>query len=194
MIIECGTCHAKYNVDEKRIPPAGVRVRCHKCQGIIVIKLPAPAAPVTTPVVPPAEPPAPATPVKPPASPVLETQEPHIPQPPAQDVPPAPPPVAKTAPATTMPPVSGSMSEDDKKWHERAKRLAKALASDLVLYNQGKVEQGLSEGTLAQLLGSEIRRSWEYYCQQIPKHIVASSDYFREQLNKIVGKGKEIFK
>ncbi|MGQ9817790.1 MAG: hypothetical protein ACUVQ3_07595, partial [bacterium] len=90
------------------------------------------------------------------------------------------------------PPVE--MSEEDKKWHERARRLAKALASDLVLYNQEKVEQGLREGTLIQLLGSEIRRSWEYYCQQIPKHIIENSDYFKEQLNKIVGKGKEIFK
>ncbi len=86
------------------------------------------------------------------------------------------------------------MSEEDKKWHERARRLAKALASDLVLYNQEKVEQGLRDGTLVQLLGSEIRRSWEYYCQQIPKHIIENSDYFKEQLNKIVGKGKEIFK
>ncbi|KPJ72226.1 hypothetical protein AMJ52_07065, partial [candidate division TA06 bacterium DG_78] len=81
-----------------------------------------------------------------------------------------------------------------KRWHERARRLAKALASDLVLYNKDKVAQGLSEGTLAELLGPEIRRSWEYYCQQIPKHIVDSTEYFKEQLNKIVGKGKEIFK
>jgi hypothetical protein len=88
------------------------------------------------------------------------------------------------------------LSEDDKKWMERARRLAKALASDLVLYNQDKVDQGLRDGSLAQLLGSEIRRSWEYFCQQIPKHIVegAGSQLFKEQLNKIVGKGKEIFK
>jgi len=86
------------------------------------------------------------------------------------------------------------MSEEDKKWNERARRLAKALASDLVLYNQDKVEEGLRNGTLADLLGPEIRRSWEYYCQQIPKHIVEGTDHFKEQLNKIVGKGKEIFK
>ena len=86
------------------------------------------------------------------------------------------------------------MSEEDKKWHNRARRLAKALASDLVLYNKDKVEKGLREGTIGQLLGAEIRRSWEYYCQQIPKHIVESTDYFREQLNKIVGRGEEIFK
>ena len=86
------------------------------------------------------------------------------------------------------------MSEEEKKLHQRARRLAKALASDLVLYNQDKVEKGLRDGTLAQLLGPEIRRSWEYYCQQVPEHIVKSTDYFKELLNKIVGKGKQIFK
>ena len=87
-----------------------------------------------------------------------------------------------------------NQNEEDKKWHKRAKRLAKALASDLVLYNRDKVEQGLRDGTLGHLLGSEIRKSWEYYCQQIPEHIRDSSDYFKEQLNKIVGKGEQIFK
>ena len=86
------------------------------------------------------------------------------------------------------------MSEEDKKWHARARRLAKALASDLVLYNKARVEQGLREGNIAQILGPEIRRSWEYYCQQIPKHIVEQTDYFKEQLNTIVGRGKKIFK
>lgn len=100
------------------------------------------------------------------------------------------------APAEPLPtaPEEAEVSEEDKKLHERARRLAKALASDLVLYNQDKVEEGLRNGTLAKLLGSEIRRSWEYYCQQIPKHIVDGADYFKDQLNKIVGKGKEIFK
>jgi hypothetical protein len=55
-----------------------------------------------------------------------------------------------TGPLPTAP-LETKMSDEDKKWNERARRLAKALASDLVLYNQGKVEEGLREGTLAQL-------------------------------------------
>jgi hypothetical protein len=114
-----------------------------------------------------------------------EYQTEKIEQPPAA--------VPETKPALSETSEEG-MSEEDKKWHQRAKRLAKALASDLVLYNQSKVEEGLRSGTLVQLLGAEIRRSWEYYCQQIPKKIIDNSDYFKEQLNKIVGKGKELFK
>uniref|UniRef100_A0A7C4TDL3 Zinc finger/thioredoxin putative domain-containing protein n=1 Tax=candidate division WOR-3 bacterium TaxID=2052148 RepID=A0A7C4TDL3_UNCW3 len=193
MIVECSGCHTKYNIDENKIPPAGIKVRCHKCGTIIflkkeILKPPEPVVKETEfPPPPEVKPPTPeVTPPKPP--------EPEIPQPPEPKIPETPvvtKPEVVSKPPT--PPVS-EMSEEDKKWHERAKRLAKALASDLVLYNQEKVEQGLRDGTLVQLLGAEIKRSWEYYCQQIPKHIVESTDYFREQLNKIVGKGKEIFK
>ncbi len=191
MIVECSGCHTKYNVDDNKIPPAGIKVRCHKCGTIILLKKE----------------------IQPP--PEVKRQEPTVPPPPEVKPPPTPPPVHPTpSPPEVTPPTEtptpikpeievvskpppppvGELSEEDKKWHERARRLAKALASDLVLYNQEKVEQGLREGTLVQLLGSEIRKSWEYYCQQIPKHIVESTDYFKEQLNKIVGKGKEIFK
>lgn len=171
MIIECLTCHTKYNVDETKIPLTGVKVRCHKCQNVILIKK---EPQITKPEVPP----------PPEVQKPLESEMPVPSQKPSE-------PMVKPKPGP-MP--TKEMSEEEKKWHERARRLAKALASDLLLYNQNKVEQGLQDGTLVQLLGSEIRRSWEYYCQQIPKHIVESTDYFKEQLNKVIGKGKEIFK
>lgn len=212
MIVECTNCHAKYNVNENKIPPSGVKVKCPKCQNVISIKIETPPTPppkiepppppkIEEPPMPKAEAPiAQVPPVsKPPEPEVPAPPEPQIPAPPEPEIPVTPP---AQKPVTPEPeqvmkvvrPPTVEMSEEDKKWHERARRLAKALASDLVLYNQGKVEQGLRDGTLVQLLGSEIRRSWEYYCQQIPRHIIENSDYFKEQLNKIVGKGKEIFK
>ncbi len=241
MIVECSNCHAKYNVDEDKIPNTGIRVKCHKCQTIIFIQkevpssppvqteasvpeptTPEPAAPLAAPSEASVEPSDQVPPVE--STPSLPTQPEEPSVPPAPEVPPPEPEVAPTEPEVPAPqerleqaapldvvmpsepviasptgplptaPLETEMSDEDKKWNKRARRLAKALASDLVLYNQGKVEEGLREGTLAKLLGSEIRRSWEYYNQQIPKHIVEGSDYFKEQLNKIVGKGKEIFK
>jgi predicted Zn finger-like uncharacterized protein len=209
MIVECSNCHTKYNVNEEKIPATGVRVKCHKCQAIIVINRPATdrttaERPAHEPARPqPTRPPVPERPVAPSApreAPVSDRRtEPPVQERPTPAAPkPSPPPAAPPeAPSETPPseaPRFEDMSEEDKKWHQRARRLAKALASDLVLYNQDKVERGLRDGTLAQLLGSEIRRSWEYYCQQVPEHIVKNTDYFKELLNKIVGKGKEIFK
>jgi predicted Zn finger-like uncharacterized protein len=221
MIVECSNCHTKYNVDEKRIPPQGVKVKCHKCQSVINIRKPgdvtaSPAAPakptIPEPVIPsigtPGVPSDPSKPKTPGAKDVTAPPESEVPKPPEPEIPPetesakpqvqmpeemphpVPPPETVKQQGTTQlaeeTPSLDHLSEEDRKWHERARRLAKALASDLVLYNQDRVEEGLRDGTLAQLLGSEIKRSWEYYCQQIPKHIIESTDYFKQQLNTVL--------
>ena len=192
MIVECNHCHTKYNIDEGKIPSAGVKVRCKKCSNVIYIKKSPPPTEEKIPD--------------------LVSDESAAPKHVAEGGTP-PPPVVEKPPSLVLPKHAETerkaieesverkvhiseeeLSEEDKKWHARARRLAKALASDLVLYNKARVEQGLRDGTIAQLLGPEIRRSWEYYCQQIPKHIVENSDYFKEQLNTIVGRGKKIFK
>jgi predicted Zn finger-like uncharacterized protein len=189
MIVECSHCHTKYNVEDRKIPTQGVKVRCKKCGDVIYIKKrtsPEEAAKPTT-------------------------ESAAMGEHPKEKMPP--PPQVEKPPSVVLPKKAEAerraveesverkihvpdeqMSEADKKWHARARRLAKALASDLVLYNKARVEQGIREGNLAQLLGPEIRRSWEYYCQQIPQHIVENTDYFKEQLNTILGKGKKIFK
>ena len=167
MTITCDKCQAKYNIDEAKIPKEGIKTKCMKCGNILQIVKPSPP-PVTDKIIEPQ-----------PKSKVVE--------------PPITKPQPKVISKVETPSLEG-LSEEDKKWHERARRLAKALASDLVLYHKEKVETGLREGTLAKLLGAEIRRSWEYYCQQIPKHIVESTNYFKEALNRILGKGREIFR
>ncbi len=40
MIIECEKCHAKYRIDDSKVTPQGVKVRCKKCQHIFVVKPP----------------------------------------------------------------------------------------------------------------------------------------------------------
>ncbi len=194
MIAECPKCHTRYKIDENRVPAAGVKVRCKKCDSVIAIRRPSSQQPT------------------------IDLERPYegmarpTATPPVQkDVPP--PPTVERPPRLELPKKAeaerkaveesverkvhlseAELSEEDKKWHARARRLAKALASDLVLYNTARVEQGLKDGTIVELLGPEIRRSWEYYKQQIPQHIVDNTDYFKEQLNKIVGKGMKIFK
>ncbi len=193
MIVECSHCHTTYNIDEKKIPAAGVKVRCKKCDNVIYIKRPTPADEKIPPMI--IEEKA-ATTVQP-ESEATTPPPPAIEKPPSLQLPEKAEAERKAVEESVERKVHLSeeqMSEEDKKWHARARRLAKALASDLVLYNKARVEQGLRDGTIAQLLGPEIRRSWEYYCQQIPKHVVESTDYFKEQLNKTVGRGRKIFK
>ncbi|WP_437531611.1 tetratricopeptide repeat protein [Sorangium sp. So ce726] len=49
--VECDGCKSPYQVDEKRVPPAGLRMRCPKCgTSLLVTKGGASAAPAPTPV------------------------------------------------------------------------------------------------------------------------------------------------
>jgi predicted Zn finger-like uncharacterized protein len=45
MIVQCERCQAKYNLDDSKITPEGVRVRCSKCQHIFAVTAPAPPPP-----------------------------------------------------------------------------------------------------------------------------------------------------
>jgi predicted Zn finger-like uncharacterized protein len=189
MIAECSHCHTKYNIDERKIPVSGVKVRCKKCSNVFYIKRPS-QQPIVKGVQEVTSGATPTTSQRSPPPPVVE-------KPPSLELPKKAEAERKAIEESVERKVHLSeteLSDEDKKWHARARRLAKALASDLVLYNKARVEQGLKDGTIAELLGPEIRRSWDYYCHQIPKHIVDSTDYFKEQLNTIVGKGIKIFK
>ena len=69
MIVACPKCKTKYRVDESKIGPQGIKLRCAKCKVIFrVTKKPtpspqvAPSAPAPPPPSPPAQPPAPPSP------------------------------------------------------------------------------------------------------------------------------------
>ena len=109
---------------------------------------PAPAAPVSP--VPP-RPAAPSRPVQPP--------------PPPAATPSAPPPAAARPPAPAgSRPVNPFLSQDPSL---KAKRLARALISDMVVYHPAKRQEGLRDGNLKELFDEEIKKSWEEYSDQV---------------------------
>jgi predicted Zn finger-like uncharacterized protein len=36
--VACPTCHAEYNIDERRVPPGGLNVRCSKCRNAFPVR------------------------------------------------------------------------------------------------------------------------------------------------------------
>mgnify|MGYP007044131497 FL=1 len=75
----------------------------------------------------------------------------------------------------------------------KARRLARALISDMVVYHPGKRQDGLRDGTLKELFGDEIKKSWEEYTEQVGREIADSTPYFKEALNEILAGGRQIF-
>lgn len=75
----------------------------------------------------------------------------------------------------------------------KARRLARALISDMVVYHPGKRQDGLRDGTLKELFEDEIKKSWEEFAEQVGREIADSTPYFREALNEILAGGRQIF-
>ncbi|HYU37336.1 MAG TPA: zinc-ribbon domain-containing protein [Gemmatimonadales bacterium] len=148
---------------------------------------PAPAAPPSAPTMRPAAPPAaPAPRAAPPP--------PAPPAPRAAGTPAAPPAPAGAAPAQRLSgplrPVNPFMVQDPK---QKARRLARALVSDLVVYHPEKRQQGLRDGTLPQLFKDEIEKSWQEYVDQVGGEIAKTTPFWAEALNEILAGGNKVF-
>ena len=75
----------------------------------------------------------------------------------------------------------------------RAKRLARALVSDMVAYYPAKHSEGLQNGTLKELFREEIKKSYDEYVMQVGSEFARTTTHFQEALNEVLGAGKRIF-
>ncbi|MGZ8393010.1 MAG: hypothetical protein ACXWWK_09240, partial [Gemmatimonadales bacterium] len=116
--------------------------------------------------------------------------------PPAAAKPTSPPEGMPSAPAARPPSPAGGrpanpfLSQDPAL---KARRLARALISDMVVYHPGKRQEGLRDGNLKELFEEEIKKSWEEYADQVGREVAESTGYFREALNEILAGGRQIF-
>ena len=82
------------------------------------------------------------------------------------------------------------MATDPKDPHERAKRMARLIVGDLVLYNKEKSAEGIRDDTLFDVLEHELREGKEYYEKNVDPKIRAESDYFNQAIVDILIKGR----
>ncbi|MBN1433658.1 zinc-ribbon domain-containing protein [Candidatus Fermentibacterales bacterium] len=77
--------------------------------------------------------------------------------------------------------------------YTRARRLARVLASDMLIYNRELVEQAKREGNLPSAMGAEIKRSWDLWSSRFSREIVEGTNLFREALNEVLAGGDDLF-
>ena len=221
MNVQCPSCSTTFRVDPAKVPAGGVRARCSVCAAVFPVSVaPAAAAPLAAP--PPirtaAPPPPPPPPAPTPVTPVLTPRAEAPPPPPAATpatprpvqssslVPPAipgarpprprpsttplPQPVVPPRPAAGGRSVNPFLSQDPSL---KARRLARALVSDMVVYHPAKRRDALKAGTVKESFKEEITKSWEEYVDQVGRELADSTPYFREALNEILGDGSPIF-
>ncbi len=130
----------------------------------------------------PAAPPV-AAPVAPPAAPAVAA-------PPAGGIDSAGPSSAPLAPPPGFVPRARLRGGDDpQRAIDDARRIARLLVSEIKLYNERKVAEGRQAGDLYERLRDDIERSRQVYAERTPEHIRATSDFFHEELVRILAEG-----
>lgn len=93
-------------------------------------------------------------------------------------------------PVPSKPGINPFMSRDPKL---KARRLARALISDMIVYQPEKRQEALDGGNLKEVFEGEIKKSWAEYVGQVGEEIANSTPYFTEALNEILAGGQPVF-
>jgi predicted Zn finger-like uncharacterized protein len=205
MITTCTSCHARYRLADDKVPWRKVRVRCPNCEAVFLLDGTHREEPATVPFAAevmdavdavsgleafpfgatsaPAGAAAPTGPFAPPPSPVVASQ-------PSVSPAAAPAPAARvdSAVAVAEPPRNGRRPRRDK-----TEMLARALVSDIVVYNREARDRALADGKLLEVLGPEIKKSWELYKEKVGAGTANSTSYFKDALNEILADGRKLF-
>ncbi len=84
---------------------------------------------------------------------------------------------------------SAGLSPEETRLHEDARRFARLLVSELLLYNEDVVVVGRKQRDIYDRLKDEIDRSRQAYDQRVPEPIRSSTDYFKEELIRTLAQG-----
>jgi hypothetical protein len=63
---------------------------------------------------------------------------------------------------------------------DEARRLARTILSDIVLYNQAKVKEGIEKDSLFDILTDELAEGKKYYESMVDEEVRQSSNHFNE--------------
>lgn len=70
--------------------------------------------------------------------------------------------------------------------HEAAARLARTIISDIALYNKPKIEEGLKNDTLFEVLEDELAQGEELYIGRVDPEILKTTNYYNKALVDIL--------
>ena len=194
MITTCTECQARYQLDDEKIPRRKIRVRCPACSGVFGLdgnlagSAKVEAMPAVEPVVELPDPPTPA------ADDLVITNGFEAPV--AMDPPPSAPAAVEPVSEAVQAPVAvleKAATETPRRRRSKEEMLARALVSDILVYNRDLRDSALAEGNLLEALGGEIKKSWELYKEKVTPEVANSTNHFRDALNEILAEGDKVF-
>jgi response regulator RpfG family c-di-GMP phosphodiesterase/DNA-directed RNA polymerase subunit RPC12/RpoP len=75
--------------------------------------------------------------------------------------------------------------------YDEARRLARLILSDIVIYNAPKVERGIRENNFFDVLKDEIEEGRQYYESRVPFRVRQDTEIFNETLQQFVNMKRE---
>jgi hypothetical protein len=81
------------------------------------------------------------------------------------------------------------VGEEERRYHNEARRFARLLVSEIKLYNEQKVRDGREQGNLYERLREEIDRSRQMYDKRVAPNVATRYDYFHHELVNTLAEG-----
>lgn len=75
--------------------------------------------------------------------------------------------------------------------YDEARRLARLILSDIIIYHAVKVERGIRENNFFELLKDEINEGRQYFESRVPIHVRRETEIFSETLHQFVEMKRE---
>ncbi len=184
MITTCTGCRVRYRLNDDKVPRRKVRVRCPNCKTVFTLDGTAPETAAPSP-----RPAAAVTGLESLESFENFTSPVEAPTAPAT---PAPrPAAARTEPAVAV--AEAPTRSTARRRRDKTEMLARALVSDIVVYNREARDRALADGNLLEVLGPEIKKSWELYKEKVGAEAASGTTYFKDALNEILAEGQKLF-
>ncbi|MBI1823587.1 MAG: response regulator [Nitrospirae bacterium] len=78
--------------------------------------------------------------------------------------------------------------------HEEAKRFARLIISDIALYNQKTIEEGIENGNVEELLKDDMVEAEKLYRERVSKEVREKTKYLQEALRDLVDRKIKMLK
>jgi len=75
--------------------------------------------------------------------------------------------------------------------YDEARRLARLILSDIIIYHAGKVEQGIRDDNFFEVLREEIDEGRQYYDSRVPLRVRQDTEIYTETLKQFVQMKRE---
>ncbi len=98
--------------------------------------------------------------------------------------------VEQPATVSESAPAASEIDPEEEKAHEKARRIARVIINDIRNYNPDKLAEGIRIGNIMKTLGAEVEMGRQLYVKRVPPEIARNTNYYRENLIKILADGR----